>query len=687
MSEGMELLISEDQGVKREVISAITFQYSAPVQRLKAHSLCQIFLKLLFLHHPDEFVSLQVLRQEYSAATRGGHISRYEAGQVLRRLCSDNKALKAAGDEDGYRLKENVRLELEHVEAEAERELGRVLDLFFSNGLTQTTVYREALVTIVSQVAATMGEESASYLLRRRSSIPYDPDLLEKLILGVVAADQRLDRHILRRGVIDFLKSTDTSVQSLLWQVTEAYFVTRMLGMDVAGNSLSREVFRKAEFILDTNVLLSLLLDADEDHELTLATIRAIRSLNLPLVVALGTLDETKMVVERDLSRLEALVAQGQDTWLNKSDSPILREYHRLQPITTQDFRERLTSLEERLVQRFGVDLRGFRRPTEAPDYETLVNDLRIRYQRGNPNRRLKSEPVAQHDADLLLMVQERRETSDLESWVLTLDTSLPGAVPVDSSHFSLALGPRTVIQWLAPVVHQATLKDEFPRVFAEMVRGRFLPRTQFLTDGDLSVLVHFQEVIDQLPDDDVEHAVSIFMSETTRADLSEAEGVLAFSGIIQSVISEPNSLYQRALQNQEIQAIEIKKDLSEVTQRAERLAREREEERRAAEEARHALQQERDRAAEREGDFRHREGVIRFWAFWSVIVSLVPILFFYGLGLPVWERFSQVQYIFIEIVILSSLVFLARSIALPSAVGRNNLPYLGPNYRKVVGE
>jgi len=130
---------------------------------------------------------------------------------------------------------------------------------------------------------------------------------------------------------------------------------------------------------------------------------------------------------------------------------------------------------------------------------------------------------AAIHDAILLFWLQElRRENNNI--WLITLDSSLPGAIPVtqNENSRSLAITLDLVLQWISPIVAQEGREVDFSETYGKMIRSRFLPQEKIFDLQDFLIFHQVGIECKELPSEDVEKSIRYIKNELPTLDPSK---------------------------------------------------------------------------------------------------------------------------------------------------------------------
>lgn len=673
---------------KRQILSAATFRFASPLQGLRESALDQLITKVLFDIGQGECTDVNTIGEAYHAATHGGHLDPEGVVQVISRL-EEKRHVEECDREGGkFRLTEEARNTLQAEECRLDQEVNDLLCRLYNCTSETARRYEKPFVAVISLVAGSIGEESANQLINGRTDSIASAELIARTVEQVTAGFRRFNVREFTQGVIDFFRSTDPACHRVLWQLAESYFVTRLIGIDPSGKSLSREIFDETEFVLDTNTILALTMKSDENHGLVSAVLRTAREIGIPIIVGDITLEEFHGVLTRQREDLKKIVERGEARWLGRLDSTVLREYDASGGTDPDRFIDRFSDIEDRLRKDWSAQITEMYPDELTHDVEKLAHQLRERYRQAKVSQRTKSMNVALHDAKLITHIVGKRESTGSKMWLLTLDNSLPGFAPEGSEWSSLAIAPRTAFQWLTPVVARSSNDGRFATVFAEMVQAHFLPRTQFFNTADFCMLLDVDENINEIPDEDVESILMRLKSRAMSLDTNRAEDREKLTAIVSATLADKNARVQRRQRELEEdrdrqlqQAVAEKQDAERNWQELLAASKQKSE---------RELETEREARTQAENGRLRTEGYIRFWA--AIIASLVigtvlawaivPVL---GSAFDGWS--STWVWPTVTLVSWGSITILMKQLALRRIVGENRVLVMPRPYQTLMGD
>lgn len=268
-------------------------------------------------------------------------------------------------------------------------------------------------------------------IIRLESS---EPSLkIENAIGKIIPNDRKLLKNQIIEGIRNYFKLLPNELKELLNFINSNLIINQILNLDPTLINLQKEWFSKRRIYLDTNVILSLFLEAHPDHSVVSEIINSSKELGVQLFISPATLIEINSQVDRarknyhllESNRITPLIA-------SRGDDVILATFinlRRKQPsIEWNSFITPFNSFEEILLQNsILVENEGFsecKNNTKADPIRKAIKDSK------SP---LISPKVIEHDTLNFLLICQLRQTYLPDArgqvvWLLTLDRSLRNA-------------------------------------------------------------------------------------------------------------------------------------------------------------------------------------------------------------------------------------------------------------------
>jgi hypothetical protein len=225
-------------------------------------------------------------------------------------------------------------------------------------------------------------------------------------------------------------------------------------------------------------------------------------------------------------------------------------------------------SPKDDLKDKFNVELEDdqwFYEAKKSSKVISFAKDLKIRHSKMK-GKQWKRDNAAIHDAILLFWLQElRRENNNI--WLITLDSSLPGAIPVtqNENSRSLAITLDLVLQWISPIVAQEGREIDFSETYGKIMRSRFLPQENIFDLQDF--LIFHQVGIDckELPSEDVEKSIRYIKNELPTLDPSKPVDREKLGYELRKYFVSPDRKYKQQLEKLEKENETLKSQIANI--------------------------------------------------------------------------------------------------------------------------
>lgn len=575
---------------KRSILFSARIRFSPETQPVIETAIDKIIEQNLLIAGCDIGLTLQEIEEQGAVHFGGGTpaISRLDMRKSLERLVESERLIASGNhDQKRYMLSEKTMQELWEMQQATERRFSRVVDRLFKNTDKGSSAYETPFLECLCIIFSRLGEV---YVRLIKGEVGLDellrlPSVLRAL--GEVKAKyQSIDEVLLKSAIFSFFRDSDPDYDAIKWNMAQNYYVAKALGLDPSGYLLSREMFGNAVFYLDTNVIIHALEPKARHHGSFKSVSRACKKLQIELNVCQISLDELKRVVEDRCEIIARVADQVPDDTAPKVRGIFFQLYReQLASTGTVDFNELFRSFVNPmpvLAQSYEVELiddAWFAEAESQRETENLVQAIKREYEA--KRRRPKKTRPALHDALLLRWIQSEREQGARNTWLVTLDTSLPGfppqtgAVPVRS----LAITLDALLQWISPIAIQDDA-DEVAAIFSEAVRYQLLPQESFFDLRDFLVFAEMEWSCRELPAEDVEACIRYLKTNAPNLDPSDPVDREKLARAISKVFADPSRKYKQEVRRLETEIerkdAEYKRRLEEREERIQKLERER---------------------------------------------------------------------------------------------------------------
>ena len=238
----------------------------------------------------------------------------------------------------------------------------RIVNQLFKNAGEEAAAYQTPFLECLCIIFSQLGE----FYVR---VIKGDVDLDELLRLPIIKRAHRsvenkypnIDPSFFGSAVFSFFEETDPAYNTIKWNMAQNYYIAKAIGLDASSSLLSKEVFGKAIFYLDTNVIIQALEPKARHHKSFQFLSKSCKNLEIHLKACQISLDELAGVLEYQRVLLEKVVDKiPKETGLIIRGVFYKRYKERLESEGTVDFKELFDSFysaREELAQFYDVEL------------------------------------------------------------------------------------------------------------------------------------------------------------------------------------------------------------------------------------------------------------------------------------------------------------------------------------------
>ena len=150
----------------------------------------------------------------------------------------------------------------------------------------------------------------------------------------------------------------------------------------------------------------------------------------------------------------------------------------------------------------------------------------------------------------LLQWIWKEREDTSENTWLVTLDTTLPRVMPKnDGTTISYpAITLDAIIQWISPVVIYRDT-DEIAAIFSEAVKYQLLPQDSFFDLRDFLMFAEMEWDCKDLPVEDVEECIRFIKKNAPNLDPNNPRDREILAREITKFFADPGRKYKREIQ------------------------------------------------------------------------------------------------------------------------------------------
>jgi len=567
---------SNELARQRSVLLSVRTRFSPEVQPIKEAAIDKIIEQnLLILDSAEGIISQEIIKKGSLCFAEGlPTIDIRDVEDALVRLVSSGRAiLKVAQERNKYRLSKKAKQELREVQSSAEKRLSKVVNQLFKATEENPSEYEIPFLECLCHVFSQLGEIQVQLLQGKVGVDELEKkQILQNSLREVAGKYTNINNTKLEKGVYNFFRDFDPDYVQIKWNMAQNFYVAKALGLDQSGVILSKSFYEEAEFFLDTNIIIPALESVARHHLSFKVLSEACNKLQIGLNVCQISLDELGRVVQ---SRKEIITkVSGQ---IPKETAPKVRGvffqryYEELESKGIVDIDKLFAAFDhakDELRKDYGVKLvddAWFIEEETKKETKELIKKIKIEYLK--KRHRNKNDNAALHDALLIRWIFEEREKYGKKSWLITLDSSLPGCVFINriknGSPFVVSLD--AVLQWIFPVAIYGESEDKVAEIFSDVVTNQLLPQDKIFTMQDFLVFAELEMSCKELPAEDVENCIQHLQRVAPFLDPSKPEHREKLAHNVSRFFVDPSRKFKVELQRLETEKEQLKAGISKL--------------------------------------------------------------------------------------------------------------------------
>lgn len=546
---------------KRAILLSTKTRFTPELQPVRETAIDKIVEQNLMLLDCPGGVSLQEMEEQGATCFIGGFptINHLDMNKSLSRLSGNRVKVLGEKGKEKYRLSEPALKELWETQRLAEGRFTRVVERLFRNTKVGATTYSAPFLDCLCHVFSRLSE---TYVRLLKKEIDADELLsspsLQHALKEIETTYPNINPKLFKTAVFTFFRDSDTDFDAIKWNMAQNYYVAQALGMDPSGKLLSSEVFGNALLYLDTNVVIPALESKAQHHGSFRILSEACNHLGIELKVCQITLDELRYVVDDHRALITKVEGQIPESTAPKIRGIFFKLYkEQLDSTGSVDLEMIFASFthpSKSLSEDYQVELiddAWFMDSEGSPETQNLAEELKRVYKekRGRP----KGRASALHDALLLLWILKERDQTAENTWLVTLDTTLPRVLPQTNDKLIRfpAITLDALIQWISPIVAYGDT-DEIAAIFSEAIKYQLLPQESFFDLKDFLMFAEMEWSCKELPADDVEECIRYIRVNAPNLDPSNPVDREKLAREISKFFADPSRKYKSELQSLE---------------------------------------------------------------------------------------------------------------------------------------
>lgn len=274
-----------------------------------------------------------------------------------------------------------------------------------------------------------------------------------------------------------FLKNKDKEFVDLKFLLTQVFYVGKVLELDISDfDPIGEASFKNAIIYLDSNVILESIFDHDRTNFLS-DLVRLVKRFSVQFYVTNETIEEINRVLKSRIKDLEKISENLPQELYEQTNDEFVNDFLTFQVKnpdgTPKEFMSEIGDIRDILE---GQGITYVDAEVECDFDQRIVSDLskEIDFIAKQIRGWGKSNSVANHDANHLLLVKKNRDNCE-KSWFLSKDNTLlklnSKVIPSSTPYiFSLS----AFLQWISPFVEGSKF-DSLENLFSNVMDGEIL--------------------------------------------------------------------------------------------------------------------------------------------------------------------------------------------------------------------
>ncbi len=564
----------------REVIKSARFQFSPATQTTKQAAVDRIVEQCIGLAKAPGVAPEEILQGSRIGTDGVTILKKQDVVEAVIRLAEARRIATTEGpDGPRYSLTRKTQREFENLGRECEKRAARVVTRLFANRARDP---QQLVVPFFDLLGRVFSKLSETYIRVLKHDVPTERFLQAGEVAEAVAAVESMyaiDRSVgLGRAAMDFFQSQDPDAVAIKWNIAQSYYISLALGLDPAGDLLTKELFGASTLFLDTNVVIHGVEPTAHHHKTFHTLVQACANLDIRLSVWIETLRELDRVVTFQVEQVLRVAPH-----IPRETAPKVRG------IFFQLYREALkrsgmldadgvralfanfVDARRILEDEYSVDL-AWDEPLESDSQDPTVVatvERMMEYYRER-RRRPKGRLSALHDV-LLLRKMGSECAAGARSMVVTLDTFLPG-FPLEGGDpnacHSITLD--AFLHWISPFITSPKVQQDFAMMFADALKYHVFPQDTFFEMSDFLVFDDMDWDTRELPASDIEECVQFLRKTAPSLNPGNPADRERLHAAVSKFFADPGRKYKMNVTRLESEAAESKKAVEEERRRRE---------------------------------------------------------------------------------------------------------------------
>jgi len=505
----------------KKILQSLYVKTDTTCTELSKAGLLQIILKVIYSYDS------QISRIELLEEIRG--VLETKVGEQLldAALTTLTEEGKIKESKSKISLSNSIQKKFDTAHKTYKERQSRIYESYFAKASSQEDAIENWFENITIKFFTKYRNEwIAEKAYKAKVQSPYEG--LKKLIKQETAKDKNIDqkdKEWLSEQYLKFFKSNDSDLDSVFWDYGTAAYTSSLIKSSSTSNQVTVNLIKDSKFVLDTNILMYLPLEAGEYYTSYKALAEIFEKLNISPGYFYISRDEYINSIANKKGQILKVVDNYEGEVIDEIKDDFIRTAKSRQCETVEDFEQFFDTLinpPSNFIN--GLKMVVFDSPElqeifeKANEDEALKTELNLIFTNRQKkfiikgedpsNKKIKDKKPASlnHDSGLIRGAEYLKSKNE-KCFILTRDITVKqyGINACIRDEASISIGLDTLISLLA--IHDGGLDmnpDNFKPLFAKIIKLSLLPERNTIRPEDLARLLDIEQDIARLPHDDV---------------------------------------------------------------------------------------------------------------------------------------------------------------------------------------
>ena len=287
----------------------------------------------------------------------------------------------------------------------------------------------------------------------------------------------------------------DPCLNNLAFSLCSRYYITRLIGLDLPIDFLTKNIFENSTIFMDTNFIMAIVFSRSQRHNEFREILKRADELGIRFAVSEITIAE----INQRVYRYKDDITKGEELIPDELLSEVQEEIAETSTIKTSDAECELDSSPSAArLRELGAKIHSIEDSKSLFSYEEMeeMKEQLSEFDKKYRHKSLrKNDDALYHDAYLYFLIRSTRlEKESNSAWFLTRDSSVieHGKALKESDNPPYSIRLLSLLQTLSQFVESQTLKGEFADLFGELISKDLLPQEKLFSYSDLKLLIGF---------------------------------------------------------------------------------------------------------------------------------------------------------------------------------------------------